>query len=27
VDQYYETFEQIQQQGLDALIITGASLG
>jgi len=24
VDQYYETFEQIQQQGLDALIITGA---
>ncbi len=24
VDRYYETFEQIQQQGLDALIITGA---
>ncbi len=24
VDHFYETFEQIQQQGLDALIITGA---
>jgi len=25
VDQYYETFEQIQEKGLDALIITGAT--
>jgi len=26
VDQYYETFEAIKQQGLDALIITGANV-
>jgi len=26
IDQYYETFEQIKQQGLDALIITGANV-
>ena len=26
VDEYYQTFEQIQQQGLDALIITGANV-
>jgi len=26
IDQYYETFEQIKAQGLDALIITGANV-
>ena len=26
VEQYYETFEQIKEQGLDALIITGANV-
>ncbi len=26
VDQYYESFEQIKEQGLDALIITGANV-
>ncbi|RDH81101.1 MAG: homoserine O-succinyltransferase [endosymbiont of Galathealinum brachiosum] len=26
IDQYYETFEQIKEQGLDALIITGANV-
>jgi len=26
IDQFYETFEQIKQQGLDALIITGANV-
>ena len=26
IDQYYETFETIKQQGLDALIITGANV-
>lgn len=26
ISQYYETFEQIKQQGLDALIITGANV-
>lgn len=26
INQYYETFEQIKQQGLDALIITGANV-
>lgn len=26
IDEYYETFEQIKQQGLDALIITGANV-
>src|SRR5210317_1459945 len=26
IDQYYETFEQIKDQGLDALIITGANV-
>jgi len=26
IDDYYETFEQIKQQGLDALIITGANV-
>jgi len=26
VDKYYETFEQIKEQGLDALIITGANV-
>ncbi len=26
VDQYYETFEQIKEKGLDALIITGANV-
>lgn len=26
IDQYYESFEQIKQQGLDALIITGANV-
>jgi len=26
IDQYYETFEQIKSQGLDALIITGANV-
>ncbi len=26
IDQYYETFEQLRQQGLDALIITGANV-
>ena len=26
IDQYYETFEQVREQGLDALIITGANV-
>jgi len=26
IDQYYETFDQIKEQGLDALIITGANV-
>jgi len=26
IDQYYETFEQLREQGLDALIITGANV-
>ena len=26
IDEYYETFEQIKEQGLDALIITGANV-
>jgi len=26
IDDYYETFEQIKEQGLDALIITGANV-
>ena len=26
IDQYYQTFEQIREQGLDALIITGANV-
>jgi homoserine O-succinyltransferase len=26
IDEYYETFEQIREQGLDALIITGANV-
>ncbi|MCK5343109.1 MAG: homoserine O-succinyltransferase [Candidatus Heimdallarchaeota archaeon] len=26
IDQYYETFDQIREQGLDALIITGANV-
>jgi len=26
IDNYYETFEQIKEQGLDALIITGANV-
>ncbi|MDH5485540.1 MAG: homoserine O-succinyltransferase [Gammaproteobacteria bacterium] len=26
IDQYYETFEQIREQGLDALIVTGANV-
>jgi len=26
IDEYYDTFEQIKQQGLDALIITGANV-
>ncbi len=26
IDEYYETFEQIKKQGLDALIITGANV-
>ncbi len=26
IDRYYESFEQIQEQGLDALIITGANI-
>ena len=26
IDQYYETFEQLRQEGLDGLIITGANV-